>query len=225
MVLMLGCLLFHGSAWGPLTTLTDSRGAFVYSLPPLGLLGVVFQHQALWWWTNALFIVSSLVTMLGLAMLARLLQAGGDRIFSHLGLILFVCGTSFWCIQLTSRLSVDVRVAQEVARTGVLPDFYTPLLLWTQTLFVLYRIVSFAAIALYGGSVLSTCVLPHWVGWLAIVYGVAGLGILGIAGDAPPFLQYLLPLLMGILLLGSSQRAMGSHSGEEAQPVSLTPAS
>jgi hypothetical protein len=49
--------------------------------------------------------------------------------------------------------------------------------------------------------VLSTLVLPHWVGWLAIVYGLAGLRLLGFTGDAPPFLHYLMPLLIGILLL------------------------
>ena len=46
-----------------------------------------------------------------------------------------------------------------------------------------------------------TPVLPHWVGWLAIVYGLAGLGLLGFIGDAPPFLHHLIPLLIGILLL------------------------
>ena len=68
-VLILGGILFLGSAWIPLTIgppapLTDSKGTSIYSLPPQAMLGVVFHHQALWWWTNAFFMGSTIVTML-----------------------------------------------------------------------------------------------------------------------------------------------------------------
>lgn len=41
---------------------------------------------------------------------------------------------------------------------------------------------------------LSTHVLPQWVGWVSIVYGLAGLGLVGFTGEAPPLLHYLMPL-------------------------------
>jgi len=67
-VLILGGVLFQGSAWIPLTIgstpLTDSKGTFIYLLPPQEVLGVVLHHQALWWWTNAFFMGSTIVTML-----------------------------------------------------------------------------------------------------------------------------------------------------------------
>lgn len=223
-VLILGSLLFQGSAWGPLTALTDSSGTFVYALPPRGLLGVVFHHQALWSWTNVLFMVGGLLTLLGLALLTRLLQEFGDRIFSQLGLRLFSFGTFLWCFQLAFRLSVDVWAAQELVSTGVVPDVYTPLALWTGVLFVIYTILALSALALFGGSILTARVLPRWVGWLALAYGVIGLFILGITGDAPPFLHYLLPLLMGILLLRRSQPALWSNLQEETRNVSSRPA-
>jgi hypothetical protein len=76
------------------------------------------------------------------------------------------------------------------------------LTLWTQPLFVIYTILAFSALAAYGGAILSTRVLPHWVGWLSIIYSLAGLVLAGFtAGNVPPFLHHLMPILMGVLLL------------------------
>lgn len=221
-VLILGGVLFQGSAWIPLTlgptTLTDSKGTFIYSLPPQEVLGVVFHHQALWWWTNAFFMGSTMVTMLGLALLTTLLREAGDRSFSQLGLILFVLAATLWLIQRAVPLSIDTWAAQQMARTGVMPDYYVPLTLWTQTLFVIYTLLAFSALAAYGGAMLSTRVLPQWMGWLTIVYGLAGLGLMGFTGDVPPFLYYLLPMVIGILLLRRSQ--VPSEQDEPQRPAS-----
>ena len=80
-----------------------------------------------------------------------------------------------------------------------------------------------SALAAYGGAVLSTRVLPHWVGWLAIVYSLAGLGLVGVIGDADPFLHLVLPLVIGILLLlRRYQVPAGSQREEEATVASTT---
>ena len=125
-VLILGGVLFLASAWipltlGPPTPLTDSKGTAIYLLPPQEVLGVVFHHQALWWWTNAFFMGSTLVTLLGLALLTTLLREAGNRIFSQLGLILFVLAATLWLIQRAVPLSIDPWAAQQMARRGPLP--------------------------------------------------------------------------------------------------------
>jgi len=222
-VLILGGVLFQGSAWipltiGPPTPLTDSKGTFIYLLPPQEVLGVVLHHQALWWWTNAFFMGSTIVTMLGLALLTMLLWQAGDPIFSHLGLILFVLAATLWLIQRAVPLSIDPWAAQELTRTGVMPGYYVPLTLWTQTLFAIYTLLAYCALAAYGGAMLSTRLLPRWMGWLTIVYSLAGLVLLGVTGDVPPFLYYLLPVVMGILLLRRSQ--VPSEQDETQRPVS-----
>ena len=52
-----------------------------------------------------------------------------------------------------------------------------------------------------------------WVGWLSIAYGLGGLGLTGITGgNVPPFLQHLMPILLGILLLLPPVVASGSGS-------------
>jgi hypothetical protein len=184
------------------------------------MLGVVLHHQTLWWWTNAFFMGSTLVTLLGLVLLTMLLREAGDRIFSPLGLILFVLAATLWLIQRAVSLSIDPWAAQQMARTGVMPDSYVPLLLWTEALFVIYTILAFSALAAYGGAMLSTRLLPKFMGWLAIVYGLAGLGLLGFSGDVPPFLYYLLPIVIGILLLRRSQVPTRSQHEEESTAAS-----
>jgi hypothetical protein len=188
------------------------------------MLEVVLHHQMLWWWTNAFFMGSTLVTLLGLALLTTLLRQAGDHIFSHLGLILFVLGATLWLIQRAVPLSIDPWAAQQMARTGVMPDYYVPLTLWTQALFVIYTILVYCALTAYGGAVLATGVLPRWIGWLAIVYGLANLGLLGVTGDAPPFLYYLLPTVIGILLLMRRDQGPTRSPHEEASIATETSA-
>ena len=198
-VLILGCLVFGGGGW-LCSLIKDEKGSFIFGLPPREWLPLVFDHPRLWRWGTILFISGVVVTILGLAMFTSLLRDAGDRTFSLLGLIAFAFGSVLWVISLAFRLSIDPWAAQETAKTAVMPEFYVPLTRWTGVLFVIYTVLAFSALAAYGAAVLSTGVLPHWVGWLAIVYGLAGLGLLGFTG-APPFLHHLMPILIGILLL------------------------
>jgi len=121
-------------------------------------------------------------------------------------------------IQRAVPLSIDPWAAQQMARTGVMPDYYVPLTLWTQALFVIYTLLAFSALTAYGGAMLSTRVLPKFMGWLAIVYGLAGLGLMWFTGDVPPFLYYLLPMVIGILLLRRPQ--VPSKQDEPQRPAS-----
>ena len=196
--LILGCVLFLAGTPLPVT---DSTGTFIYGLPPQQYLGVVFIHPTLWWWANVLFLSGTLVTLLGLAQLTTLLRGAGDRAFSSLGLIVLVVGAVLWVMVLAFRLSIDFWAAQETARTGVMPGFYVPLTQWTGALFVLYTILTFLAASAYGGALISTRMLPRWLGWTTIVYSLAGLGLFVALRDMPPLFHYLLPIVLGILLL------------------------
>src|SRR5262249_17572655 len=144
----------------------------------------------------------------------------GDRTFAPLGLILFLFGTLFWSLQLAFRLSVSTWAAQEIASTGTVPTIYVPLASWTQNMFVLYTMSAFAGLVLYGLALRSSRVVPPWMGWLAIVYSLAGLGVFAFSGDFPPFLHYLVLTLMGILLLIPSPRSTRTPLAEQ-MPAAL----
>jgi len=88
-----------------------------------------------------------------------------------------------------------------MVKTDVIPNYYVPLTHWVAALFVIYTVLTLSGMIAYGGALLLTRLLPHWLGWVIIVYNLAGLVILGVTADLPPFLHHLLPIVMGILLL------------------------
>jgi len=220
-ILIVSCLLYVGA--GALLP-KDTQGNYVVNLPLRDQLLVIFAHPQLWQWDIGFYISGVVVMLLGLAMLTTLLWDAGDRVFSPLALIAFLFGAVLMVIFLAFPLGVDPVAAQETARTGVVPSYYLPLHQWTQVLFVIYTVLAFSALAAYGGAVLSTRVLPHWVGWLAIVYGLAGLALVGVTGDADPFLHLVLPLAIGILLLLRRYQVPAGSQREEGSTVAPTTA-
>lgn len=197
--LILGCFLFLGAA-GLIPK--DTQGNFIVNLPLREQLLAIAAQTTLLQWSFSLFISGIIVTLLGLAMLTTLLRDAGDRTFSYLALIVSLFGDVLMVIYLAVPLGIVPSAAQETVRTGVVPGYYVQLTLWTQPLFVIYTILAFSALAAYGGAILSTRVLPHWVGWLSIVYGLAGLVLAGFtAGNVPPFVHHLVPIVIGVLLL------------------------
>jgi hypothetical protein len=197
--LLLGCFLFLGAA-GLIPT--DGHGNFIINLPLKQLLLNIPAHLAQLQWSLSLFITGLLVTIFALALFSSLLRDAGDGVYSLLALVALVFGGVCMVIYLAFPLGVDPLAARATATTGVIPDYYQALGLWSNVLFVVYTILAFVALICFGGAVLSTDVLPHWVGWLMIAYALAGLVLtLVTGGNVPPFLQHLVPILVGILLL------------------------
>lgn len=219
--LIVGCLLFFAGASMPLT---DIRGNFIWGLPPRGWLLVIFAHPVLWQWTNLLLLGGSIVILLGLAMLTITLRAAGDRVLAPLGFSAFFFGTLLWVIQLAFRLSVDLWAAQETGKTGVVPHVYEPLNLWIRFLFVIYGVLAQSGMVAYGAALLFPRVLPKWLGWTNIVFSLAGLSLLAFTGDAPPFLYYLMPIVMGILLLLRQDPLPTARHRQEASTRAATTA-
>jgi hypothetical protein len=54
---------------------------------------------------------------------------------------------------------------------------------------------------------MSSAELVHcrrYAGWTSFVFSLVGPSLLAFTGDAPPFMYYLMPIVMGILLLRRS---------------------
>jgi hypothetical protein len=213
--LILGCFLFLLAA-GLIPR--DAQGNYIVNLPLRERLLAIAAHTVLWQWSLNLFISGFIVTLLGFSLLTRLLWDSGERTYSPLaliaslfGVVLLVIHTAFW-------LGVAPLAAQETARTGVVPAYYEPLNLWATVLFRVYTFFAFSALALYGGAVLVARVLPRWLSWTAIIYGLMGLGLFAYAHDIPPFLHYLLPMVMGIMLLLRRNRLpTASHQSRQKE--------
>ncbi len=121
MTLILGCFLFLGAA-GLIPR--DTKGNFIVNLPLREQLLAIAAQTSLFQWSFSLFISGVIVTLLGLAMLTRLLRDAGDRTFSYLALIASLFGDVLMVIYIAFPLGVEPLAAQETVRTGVVPDSY-----------------------------------------------------------------------------------------------------
>jgi hypothetical protein len=173
----------------------------IFSQPPHEWLRLVGEHQSLWRWSTILFIAGTIVTLMGAAGLTALLQGARDPGFAQLGLLAFAVGAALWIVTQAARLTVEPWAAKALADTGAIPDVYTAVTLWTGALFVIYTILTFAGLSLYGGGILTSTLLPGWAGWIAVIYGVVGLIAFAVVRDMPPFVHYLMPIVIGTLLL------------------------
>lgn len=217
--LLLGSIVFLTAAG---LSPRDAQGNYVYGLPTLReQLLLIFQQQQLWQWSMILFMCGIVVTFLGFVLFTTMLRDAGEQAFSQLGLFASLLGVLLLLIFLAFDLSVQPWAGHEIVKTGIMPDVYMPFDLWATALFRIYTFLAFSALALYGRAVLSSRALPHWIGWLALVYALAGLGLFAYAHDVPPFLHYLLPIVIGILLLlPRPQVSRGSRHEEEATVAS-----
>ncbi len=179
----------------------DESTPIIFGQPPRVWLRLVGKHPSLWFWATLSLIAGPIVTLMGFGLLSALLHGAGDPGYAQLGLLALAFGAVLWVINLAARLSIDPWAAKLLAETGAIPESYTAISLWTGVLFAIYTVLTFAALALYGGAILATPSLPHWVGWASILYGLAGLVYFAVMRDAPPFLHYLMPVLLGVLLL------------------------
>ena len=198
--LIVGCALLLAGAT-LYTFVRDPDGPVIFGQPTREWLRLVHEHETYWRAATLLFICGVVMTTASLVLFTQLLRAAGDPGFSQVALFAFAFGAMPWVINLAARLTVDPWAGNALATTGSVPEAYAPISLWTGALFIIYTILSFVGLMLYGGAILSTHMLPQWSGWLAIVYGAAGLGIFAIAHDAPPFMHYLTPIVFGVLLL------------------------
>jgi hypothetical protein len=201
-------------------TPTDAQGNYSVPLPDRARLLVIAAQTTRFQWSTSLFLSGVFVTALGFALLTRLLWDSRERTFSYLALIASLLGVALVVIVLALWLGVDPFAAQETARTGVVPAYFEPLTLWGTALFRIYTVLAFLALALYGGALLVSRLLPRWLGWAAMMYAVAGLGVLAYAHDFLPFGHYLALTVIGVaLLLRQNQRPVGQ---QQALSTSVT---
>lgn len=156
--------------------------------------GMLFTGRAIWKWPSAqsqsylywergIFITGILVVTMGLVLLARLLEGAGETILAPLGMTIFL-------------ISAVVVIVAEA--------FFLNRHEGSEAPFVVFIVLAFLGQALFGVSILRSGLLPGWVGWATILWNLAWLVILPIARPQNmyyPWLHYIAPLIIGILLL------------------------
>ncbi len=153
--------------------------AMVSRMSGVNIIDLVTAQQ----WGLMLVVAAVIVTVLGLATLVTLLQESGAHTLPQLGLVSFLYGAVLGVIYFALKVSVD-----ESAR-------------WAYTLVLIFNTLAFLAIAVHGGMLLQTRLLPKWVGWASIAWSLALLVVSLIALEYYPAFPHGMLLMVGILLL------------------------
>lgn len=217
--LILGCILFLTSAgFSP----ANEKGTSLYDLPIREALMAVFHRWSTWQWGLLLFCLAVVVTLLGFARLTSVLREAGSRTGSLWGLIAQTLATGFFLMSMTFSRSIEYWAAQETVRTDVVPALYQQLGLWDAAIFQVYTALTFFAAFMYGAALVSTRILPRWLGWVIMVYSLAGATAFAILSDMPPFVHHLLPIVVGVFLLLPRYQALIQEHSEEKLAIALS---
>lgn len=196
--LILTTLIYHG---GLAYLFARAEFGEWLKLPRREKLLIVAKHPDEYRWGCRIILVGWVVAALGYVLLAVLLRDAGDPIISTLASVLFLMGIvsaiAFWALDVT----VNVLAAKETARTTIVPEYYESLELSAQTLLGVYQWLGLLATAGFGWALLQTGILPSWVGWVTVGWGVLWAGVHSRSDETIPLLPMVMQIVIGVSLL------------------------
>jgi hypothetical protein len=173
----------------------------VWMLPLPDYLRVIRAHETEWRAHAWLFAVGTVLMGIALGLIARLLASG----LATAAAVAYWAVAPLWLADLAFRLDITVWASRETEAQPV----FTALGHWAGTLFNIFMIGAYFAIALLGAALVESTVVPAWCAWVLVVFGTAaGLshwaarpGLMGMRSpfDLPVLVQ-LVPLFVAIPL-------------------------
>lgn len=179
-----GILLIAGSVVFLVGAAIGVPGVFTES-DPQARLSMLTEHLTLWRIGQPLYGLGALITAIGVAYLAATAPDRNGRTLFAASFVGLALGTAAWAWSLYLR---GTRVSDFAF--GTLPG-------WP---FATYVLLTIGGLALLGAGLVAGGFRP-WLGWLTL-----GAALLFLAGylwfkDIPPFVYYLLLLLVGAVLV------------------------
>ena len=196
--LILSTLIYHGGLaflygrahFGEVLNL--SRGEKLFTIAK-------YTHQSLW--GCRVVLLGWIVAPLAYGMLTVILRDAGDLIVSTLASVLFLIGIvsaiGFWAFS----VPVTILAADEAARTAVVPEYDERHQLAPESLLELYIFLGLLATAGFGWALLQTGMLPSWVGWVTLGWGLLWALAFLKTSSGIPLLPMVMPVVIGISLL------------------------
>ena len=170
---------------------------------PETLLAIA-QSSRRWRWIHTWMIGGVAITVAGLGALARLLADSGELVYGTVGFVLFAVGGIVWLVAVAWRLTALVSASRETEQTGTVPRDIEGWSEWFGTLHSIHLLSAYVSWMFLGAAVVSSGIVPEWLGWLGVGLGVAGAtGYIALKGGpfSPPFLAHLYPFILGISLV------------------------
>ena len=197
-VLILSTLIYHG---GLAYLFVRAQFLEVLKLPRRERLLIIARHPDAYRWGFRIVLVGWVVAALGYVMLAVLLRDAGDPMISTLAAVLFLIGIAsafvFWAFS----VSPTLLAAEEMARTSNVPVYYEILQLSAESSLGIYQLLGLLATAGFGWALLQTGLVPGWVGWMTLGFGVAWAGVHLRSDETIPLLPMVMQVVIGISLL------------------------
>jgi hypothetical protein len=177
LTIVAGSVLFLAAAFAPISRVFAVRDS-------ARKLELILAAPNQWAVAQFLFALGSLVTVVGIGMLAYRMSGHGVAIYVRIAAAVMGLGALLWTWHVFLRAMDPALFA-----AGQVPV----------ALFAGYSLLTIVGLALLGVALLQAGYQP-WVAWLAM--GSAALFlVLGLAfGDMPPFVYYVVTLTIGIVL-------------------------
>lgn len=196
--LILSTLIYHG---GLAYLFARAQFGEVLNLPRREKLLIIARHTDEYRWGCRIVLIGWIVAALGYVMLSALLRDAGDPIISTLALVLFLIGIASAFVYWSFHVSPTVLAAEETARTSNVPAYYESLQLAAESSLGVYQLLGLLATAGFGWAVLQTGMLPSWVGWMTLGFGVVWAGVFLKTSEAIPLLPMVMQVVIGVSLL------------------------
>ena len=134
-------------------------------------------------WERSFVILPTVLTMLGLVLLADLLHAAGDTFLAQLGMATYLFGAAQVVVAETTFVHNDD---------------------WNYPQVVAYVVLALLAQAAFGVALLQTGLVPTWVGWMTLLWNLGYLLIILIVRPREvyyPAIHFVAPIIIGLTLL------------------------
>lgn len=157
-----------------------------------------------WWWIHALMMVGLIITIAGLGALELLITDGGEPIYGTVGLFIFAIGGIVWLVGVAWRVTALVVASRETEQTGSVPRDVVGWSEWFGVVHSMHLLSAYLSWTFLGSGVVSSNIVPQWLGWLGVGLGIAGIvGYIALKGGpfSPPFLAHLYPFILGLALI------------------------
>jgi len=204
-VLVLAAVTFFGVGFGLAAANRDLASAG--TAPTAERLGIVSTNRMAWRGVVSAFIVAFAASAAGVGLLAEVAGRAGQGVLATLAFTLYVLAVAVFLCSLAFQIGIIRHLKEDPE--GVAPAALMPLHWWAESMYQVFMVLAYAAIALLGWAVLAGSILPSWAGWVSGAMGVLGLGtfVVGrpklgdlVVSDLPLWL-HVWALIVGVTLL------------------------
>lgn len=191
-----GILFWIGAFWPPYKQWMTAHTK-VY-------LAIIQDHRIGWYIIHIFFTLGIIVSLFGMQSLTGSLSlVNGHKILTTVSSTAYFLGSGFWLLNIAFRLTVTLWAAEIFVDHNQVPETFRTWMDWSNLIFAIYMVLAYLSIACLGFIVKDLSILPSWVSWFCILFGLAG--ILGYLIQfplfAPPLMVHLPLMILSIMIL------------------------